>query len=386
MIAKIRDVGRGGFGVAPGPDGPVMIPRVLAGETVRFHIQRHRHNVYWGEATEIIQPSAHRVHPPCPLYHECGGCNLQHASSEHQIEIKSGILRRNLRRIAHIADPPPIAISASPPFHYRTRMVLKIQNGRTGFFQRNSHRVIPIISCPLMPTVMQERLRELCQYSQIRNIEDGQLVLLSNGEEVAASVADGSEWHDLDGPGRIGFHLPDGNFWVNPRNFVQANRFTMSSMQAHAHPSSTRFQQGVDLYAGAGFLTLSLARSCLRNAWAVESDPDNLEMLRHNLAANGIHHVRPLQKKISGRHWPQANFILADPPRKGMPTRVLAALASAPPVEMVLFSCDSATFSRDLAFLLKRDFSLTECVLIDNFPQTDHIEVIARLQGPAQAD
>ncbi|MBN1197251.1 MAG: class I SAM-dependent RNA methyltransferase [Candidatus Aminicenantes bacterium] len=382
MIAKIRDVGRGGFGVASGPDGPVMIPHVLAGETVRFRIQRHSHNVYWGEAIEIIHPSAHRVSPPCPLYLECGGCNLQHASPEHQVEIKSGILRRNLRRIAHIIDPPPIAISASPPFHYRTRMVLKIQNGRAGFFQRNSHRVIPVNSCPLMPSVMQERLRELCQYSQIRNIEDGQLVLLSNGEEVAASVADGREWQDLDEPGRIVFHLPDGSFCVNPHNFVQANRFTMASMQAYAHPRSARIHQGVDLYAGAGFLTLSLARACNRKVWAVESDPGNLEMLRHNLAANGLDHVLPLQRKISGRHWPQADFILADPPRKGMPARVLSALASAPPVEMVLFSCDSATFSRDLAFLLKRDFSLVECALIDNFPQSDHIEVIARLQGP----
>lgn len=383
MIARIRDVGRGGFGVAPGPDGPVMIPRVLAGETVRFHILRHRHNVYWGEATEIIHPSAHRVSPPCPLYHECGGCNLQHASPEHQLEIKSGILRRNLQRIAHITDPPLIAISASPPFHYRTRMVLKIQNGRAGFFQRNSHRVIPVASCPLMPTVMQERLRELCQHSHIRNIEDGQLVLLSNGEEVAASVADGGEWHDLDGPGRIVFHLPDGSFCVNPRNFVQANRFTMPAMQAFARPRSERIQQGADLYAGAGFLTLTVARTCSRDAWALESDPRNLEMLRYNLAANGLNHVRPLQQKISGQNWPPVDFIVADPPRKGLPAPVLNAIACAPPVEMVLFSCDSATFSRDLGRLLERGFSLVECTLIDNFPQSDHMEMAARLQGPA---
>ena len=150
MIARIRDVGRGGYGVAAGPNGPVMIPRVLAGETVRFHVTQHRHNVYWGEATEIIHASPHRVSPRCPLYLECGGCNLQHASPEHQVEIKSGILRRNLQRIAHITDPAPFAISPSPPFHYRTRMVMKIRDGRLGFFQRKSHRFTAVTSCPLM--------------------------------------------------------------------------------------------------------------------------------------------------------------------------------------------------------------------------------------------
>ncbi|HDP95079.1 MAG TPA: hypothetical protein ENN40_06945 [Candidatus Aminicenantes bacterium] len=65
-----------------------------------------------------------------------------------------------------------------------------------------------------------------------------------------------------------------------------------------------------------------------------------------------------------------------------MPARVLNALACAPPVEMVIFSCDSATFSRDLGFLLERGFVLMECALIDNFPQSDHMEIAARLQGP----
>ncbi len=383
MIAEIRDVGPGGFGVASSPDGPVMIPRVLAGETVRFKVSGRRRGVSWGEAEKILSPSPHRVTPPCPFYTECGGCNLQHASIEHQLEIKSAILKRNLARISRIQSPPSVTLTASPPLHYRTRMILQIRNGRIGFFARNSHRLVTVSSCPLMPAVMQEQMLALREHPRIRAVAEGRLVLLSNGKQVSAAGMEGGEWFFPEGLQDITFSFPDGDFSVDPRNFVQANIFTMPAMQALARPQSATVQSGADLYAGAGFLTLSLARACPREVWAVESESQNLERLRRNLAVNGFTHVHVVESQIVKRHWPPVDFLVLDPPRKGVPPRVLHALAAIPPAEMVLFSCDSATFSRDLGRLVEAGFSISACTLIDNFPQTDHMEIAARLVAPA---
>jgi len=384
MIATVRDVARGGFGVVAGLNGPVMIPRVLTGEKIRFKISHHRHGVDWGTAEEILCSSPHRVPPPCPHYNHCGGCNLQHAAPDHQLEIKTGILRGNLKRIAGMDPAPQPAIKESPPFHYRTRMVLQIRQGKAGFFHRGSHRLVAVATCPLMPPAMQARMQELAGHPRIKNLDEGQLVLLSNGEEVSASLVENGQWFDLAGPSQVTFRLPAGDFTVAPRNFVQANLFTMPAMQALALPLGKGISTGADLYAGAGFLTLAMARRCTQNGWAVESDHHNLKMLRFNLEVNGLEHIQTMGKHIADRHWPRVDFVVSDPPRKGIPFRVIDSLGTAPPMEMVMFSCDSATFSRDLGRLIKRGFTLIESALIDNFPQSDHMEIAARLRGPAK--
>lgn len=382
MIATVRDVGRGGFGVVPGENGPVMIPRVLTGESIRYHVTRHRHGVDWGEADEILSPSPHRVSPRCPNYHDCGGCNLQHASADHQKEITSRILIANLRRIAGIEAPSTFRIASSSPWGYRTRMTLQIRNGKPGFFQSGSHHIVPIDTCPLMPDNMQECLRGLTGLARINALETGRLIMLSNGEEVSVDLAAGGEWIHLEGPEEVGFTLAAGRFTVTPRNFVQANRFTLTAMQDFARPREQEPATGLDLYAGAGFLTLPMARASRHGGWAVESERHNLEFLRRNLADNGLDRIRALKRNITGKQLPRADFIIADPPRGGIPARALDAITLAAPREFVMFSCDTATFSRDLARLIQRGFNPREMELFDNFPQSDHMEIAVRLEGP----
>ena len=50
----------------------------------------------------FCKPSPHRIEPQCPYFQRCGGCHYQHAGYEHQLEIKTAILKENLRRIAKL--------------------------------------------------------------------------------------------------------------------------------------------------------------------------------------------------------------------------------------------------------------------------------------------
>ena len=76
----------------------VFIPFVLAGEKIDATLTEQKPGFARAKADAIIEPSPYRIQPPCPHFGRCGGCHYQHASYEHQLEIKKEILRESLYR------------------------------------------------------------------------------------------------------------------------------------------------------------------------------------------------------------------------------------------------------------------------------------------------
>jgi len=72
-----------------------------------------------------------------------------------------------------------------------------------------------------------------------------------------------------------------------------------------------------------------------------------------------------------------ADFVLSDPPRTGLGKAVTTRLNALRPARMALVSCDPATLARDLAALT--EYRLESLALVDLFPQTFHIETVAKL-------
>ena len=83
---------------ASGRGKAVFVPFVLAGEKIEATLTEQKPGFARGKADAIVEPSAHRVLPGCQYFSRCGGCHYQHASYEHQLEIKKEILRESLRR------------------------------------------------------------------------------------------------------------------------------------------------------------------------------------------------------------------------------------------------------------------------------------------------
>ena len=73
-----------------------------------------------------------------------------------------------------------------------------------------------------------------------------------------------------------------------------------------------------------------------------------------------------------------ADFVLADPPRAGLGRRAVARLLELRPRVLTIVACDPATLARDLALLLQGGYQLDQLSPIDLFPQTYHIESVAR--------
>jgi 23S rRNA (uracil1939-C5)-methyltransferase len=136
----------------------------------------------------------------------------------------------------------------------------------------------------------------------------------------------------------------------------------------------------LDLYAGAGNLTLPLAMGA-KEVFGIDENGMAIEDGRFNAERNGIKNSIFIHGKVEDvlkDFTRKLDLIVLDPPRKGCKA-VLDQLVRLKPQKIVYVSCEPTTFSRDLRLFSESGYSLQGLTLIDMFPQTYHMEVIGLL-------
>ncbi|MDO8733794.1 MAG: 23S rRNA (uracil(1939)-C(5))-methyltransferase RlmD, partial [Elusimicrobiota bacterium] len=73
-----------------------------------------------------------------------------------------------------------------------------------------------------------------------------------------------------------------------------------------------------------------------------------------------------------------SDIVILDPPRAGCSQIVLNSLLKIQPQKIIYTSCNPATLSRDIKILSPK-YKLVEIQPVDMFPQTAHIECVAKL-------
>jgi 23S rRNA (uracil1939-C5)-methyltransferase len=148
-----------------------------------------------------------------------------------------------------------------------------------------------------------------------------------------------------------------------------------------------------DLYAGIGSIGLSLARAGAARVLGIEIVASAVQDAKENAALNGIGEAvffegdaRVLLKNLlEGRSglpsgWTDPDVVVVDPPRAGLPPKVLARLAAVGPKRLVYVSCNPTTLAPNAASLLEAGYRLTTVTPVDMFPHTPHIEAVALLE------
>jgi 23S rRNA (uracil1939-C5)-methyltransferase len=96
-------IGHDGEGVGRTRDGYTLFVRgALPGEKVKARVEHVKKQYGYAQLTEVVSRSADRVEPECPIYAECGGCQLQHLSYEAQLKQKRQIVVDALERIGKL--------------------------------------------------------------------------------------------------------------------------------------------------------------------------------------------------------------------------------------------------------------------------------------------
>jgi len=431
VILNIDKLIYGGNGLArlpaddKGPGKAVFLPFVLEGERVEAEITEQKPGFSRARAGKIIEASSHRVEPKCPYFGECGGCHYQHADYEHQLQVKSAILRETLRRVGKIELAQEIHIHPSPPWNYRNRTRLRVRTRPfvLGYNRLRWSEMLAVEQCPISSPLINRAIAVLWELGRadkvsadvaeiefFANAEDTQLLVELTVQEkdwrrrksdlpefvlavraLLPEIAGVAVFHAV-GPGEIeteevpaelrktfgAQHLQyvtgNASFQVSAGSFFQTNRFLVDEL-VDLVTANRSGDYALDLYAGTGLFSVALAKN-FREVRAVESSPFSFHDLMRNCPQNVRLHQESVENFLGEA---ERDLVVVDPPRAGLGQRVAGLLAASGAPRITYVSCDPATLARDLTVLLGSGYRIEEPHLVDLFPQTFHIESVLQL-------
>jgi 23S rRNA (uracil1939-C5)-methyltransferase len=286
LLLTIEKLIYGGDGLArlpadeKGRGKAVFVPFVLAGEKVEASLGEQKPGFVRATAEAIVEPSPHRVAPGCPYFGQCGGCHYQHATYEHQLEIKKEILRESLSRTAKLDLTCEIQAHASPPWNYRNRSRLQVQTRpefAAGYFRMASHELLAVEQCPISSPLINRAIAALWRSGRagkvpqgIREVEffanadDAQLLVEIScaAEARRAAVRAWAEELRAEKPeigGVVAFREAEEGSTKNPTQRKPPFDFAQGRLRVAHAVSQERF-----LTIGAGFLTYQTQHAAYR--------------------------------------------------------------------------------------------------------------------------
>jgi len=372
----VERLATGGDGVGRAPDGRVaFIPFAAPGDRLRVRTTEVRRRYLRASVIEVIAPGPARVEPVCPVFGCCGGCSWQHLRYAAQLEAKERILRDALLRIGKLASVPErIEMRGSPAaYGYRSRARVVVEEAGVGFRRRRSRALCAAPRCPILVPALDAILSKLDRNPQLARGEWE----LAAGDDGEVSLL-GPDGETL-GEKRTRIRIAGDELAISAGVFSQANLALRTGLADAVHEAAGEGELALELFAGAGSLTLGLARR-FRRVVAIESNPRAVRDLRDNLRVARIDSVEvrcaPVEDALGDAPLRdlRPDVVVLDPPRTGLPPGVATALAAA---KVVYLSCDPATLARDLACLESCGFRLIQVTGFDLFPQTPHVEALA---------
>ncbi|MGL5540664.1 MAG: 23S rRNA (uracil(1939)-C(5))-methyltransferase RlmD [Erysipelotrichaceae bacterium] len=417
-----------GHGVVKIDGFPLFVKDVLVDEEVELIVTLVKKSYGYGKIAKIIQPSAQRVSPPCPIYQQCGGCQLQHMSAQEQARFKQEQVANLMSRVAKIEVETKDVLSMEDPWHYRNKSQVPVgENGQCGFYRLNSNTIIDMDACLIQSERINEVYRAIKAWvqtypnpSDLRHIliKDGfetkevMVVIIAKVDELAMqeallerlqafeevksvylnvnkredNVILGEQDYLLWGKSTITDKLKHLVFEISPKSFYQVNPIqTLALYEEALHQADLQGHERVlDLYCGIGTITMFLAQKA-KEVVGIEIVPAAIEDATRNARVNGLDNVSFVCSDAgsyasaladSNEHF---DVIVVDPPRKGCDIPTIEAIASMAPEKVVYVSCDPSTLARDIERFKAHGYACENVQPVDMFPQTYHVESVVLL-------
>ncbi len=385
----------GGAALARDRDGRVVfVTGALPGEQVEARVTDRRKDFARAVAIRILEPSADRVTPPCSHVAEgCGGCDLQHAATRAQLELKRAVVVDALRRLGRIADPAVEVLGPLPATGFRTSVRCGVRDGRAGFRQARRHDVLVVDHCLVAHPLVDELVRR-GRYGEVDEVTIR--VGARSGERLVmgAPTADSIELPpDLVGSAPLvvgadevaegrpawfheivaghAFRISAGSFFQTRPDGAEA---LVDAVRVAGADELAAARRIVDLYGGVGLfgalVSLPDAEVTLveANRSAVADAHENLAHRSAQIVRSSVERWRPSP----------ADVVIADPSRAGLGRQAVPALVGTGAGVVVLVSCDAASLGRDARLLAEAGYRLEGSSLVDLFPHTHHVEVVSR--------
>ncbi len=416
----------GGKGLGRYNNMVVFVPDVITGEKTLVEIRTRKKDYAEAELIKIIKPSPHRITPPCPIYHECGGCQWMHIDYPFQVQAKREIVAETLKRGLKTEDAavPPL-IPSSTPLNYRQRVQFKVQyengNYQIGYYKRETHQLVDVGECLLLRPLLNMALKKIKKLlnsgkiTHLKNLEDLHMhcssneramvfILYADGisknkienlfKEIKEAVSEVSGIIFIDKYKKrittsnpfIEEELHGVSFRISADSFSQIDWEQNKSLVNLAlnYIGDERYKNGLDLFCGIGNFTLFIAKNA-DNVIGIDSGKTAIDDAQYNSKKNLIKNIRFVYNDVKYRmalllaEGSCFDLVLIDPPRNGVGKDSVNLIVSFQPSKIIYISCNPVTLSRDIVYFKAKGYELKRIQAVDMFPQTYHIETVAEL-------
>ncbi len=402
----------------------------------------------------VVSPPPDGVSPRCADFRRCGGCSLQDLPLTRQQDEKVHALVTlfaPLDAVNHGIRSSGVAYGYRDriDLSFGTKRLLTTHELHTGVPMGGRYlgmhgaghfdRIVPIATCHLAdddvnavframrddllasPLSIHDRANHVgyLRHLVLRRGDDGVLAILttSPGEaadeawlranaaawgaatvlwvvnEGVADVASGTLRAVLHGSGTLAITLSGVTFALSADAFFQVNRAgaeVLVDVVREALGAGSAGATLIDLYCGAGALSISLA-GAYAHLIGIERSENAIADARRNAERLGVaaaYHAGTVEALLPGLalgppDGPDGGartslHIVVDPPRVGLHPAALAALSRTDADVLVYVSCRATSLLRDGLALQSAGWRCTDWWAVDLFPQTGHVEVVAR--------
>lgn len=400
---------------------------------------RHRPEAL-AQLSSVEVASAQRVSPPCPHVERCGGCDWQHLSYEGQLLAKQDKVKRTLAHHKSLKNTPIEPCRPSEDifgYRYVAKWVPHLSRGRVvlGAYARRSHQVITtegclvhrppleklgavlreVLSTPeglaLMPGLrylvaresfstqeialvivakdwpngIKELARRIAQTSKLASV-----VLHVNKSQGDAIFSQGGDDNVLVGKSTFTETIAGESIEIPVKAFLQINPKQAQKLRetALALAAPKDGEAILDFFSGVGEMSLLFAKSGKEikvNAFELSREATDVA----KQLVSQAQHKKDLPKGSSvytacsdlslGHFYSyEASLAYLNPPRAGASEKLLEAIIRSDIPRIVYTSCSPKSFARDAEHLVAGGYQLETVIPFDLFPQTTHVELVAR--------
>jgi 23S rRNA (uracil1939-C5)-methyltransferase len=212
--------------------------------------------------------------------------------------------------------------------------------------------------------------------------------LLNNINSKRAQIAVGETEHIIFGSGMISDKIGNATYQISANSFFQTNTVQAERLyQVAIDFAGLQSEDNLwDLYCGAGTITL-FAAPYVRSVLGIELAESSIVDAHANAERNAIKNVEfvssDLRKALLSpdllSKFGKPDVLIIDPPRSGMHSDVVREILELAPERISYISCNPATQARDIEMMSEK-YSVESLQPVDMFPQTWHIECVAKLR------
>jgi len=386
LTLNLTSWGRLGEAMADYEGLDVFVFGGIPGERVVAEVVRVRRKHVAARLVEVLEPSPHRVTPPCQYFGDCTGCQWQHLDYQAQLAAKRDKVIDALVRVGGFAEPPvSLVLPSERQYGYRNHARFTVgrsggRGGVLGFVNRETRQFVGIDNCQIMHAQVNRRLSQLqgnCDETTQLSIRAGtdtqeylvqpQLfhpdITISTGQKSYADSVEGKQ------------------FRVSSPSFFQVNIEQAAAAVATVRRCLELQPEDVllDAYTGVGTFAVLLA-PYVKMVIAVEESSAAVKDARENAAGvENLEFVLGRTEEVLRHLQEKPGALVLDPPRSGCKPEALESLIQLRIPRVAYVSCDAETLARDLKVLCDGGYRLKQVVPIDMFPQTHHVECVAVL-------